>query len=173
MLPEQTEISRCSHCAKLYWVKDARVIGEYDWFKGKDELPEEWKGTQSVQHLDISGFKEALAGEFGKSRYREKHLRIQLWWALNDLIRQGAQVDIFLQYKDLFYSNLGALEELLQNNDTDDKIMQAEIARELGKFEECLERLSNIPDERGSIRDQIKELAQRKNQIVQELQAIE
>lgn len=170
MLPDQTKLTKCNNCDKFYWLEDAAIIGEYDWFNGEDAIPEEWKKAQAVQDLDISALVEALDQALGDTPDREKYLRTRLWWALNDLIRQRDHVDVFLHHKELFYNNLQAIDVLLQSShDGADQLIRAEIAREAGDFDKCLELLSNISEKYSSICDQLKEFVQKKSQVVQKL----
>jgi hypothetical protein len=77
ILPDQTVITRCSNCDKFYWIEKARIIGKYDWFNGKDEVPVKWKKAPSVQDPDIADFVAALEHGLGDTLNREKYLRTQ------------------------------------------------------------------------------------------------
>lgn len=170
MLPDSPEITTCQDCQRFFWIKDARVAGEYDWYHAKGEKPEEWKQAPSITYLDAAGFAEALDQGLGTSQSREKHLRIQLWWAMNDPIRRGEQADIAPGQKELFRENLELLFDLLQDSDPAGHIMRLEAAREMGDFDRCIVRLTVIPEKYKWVCDQIRQLVQLKNQIVCELQ---
>jgi len=173
MLPDFPEIVRCSKCDAFIWVKDAKEIGVYDWFNEgeNDEIPEGWKKAKSVIWPETSDFENAIDQKQGTSKEREKYLRMQLWWHLNDPVRNGERSTILPpENAELFFANLKHLSQLLIDGSPDDQIMRAEIARECGEFEKCLVRLMVIPEKYASICEQIKKLAQDSNRVVHKLQ---
>ncbi len=172
MLPEFPGVVSCPECRELFWIKDAKTVGEYDWFNGEDyEEPEEWKKAKSVKDPGIEDYQNALNQGLDSSKDREKYIRVHLWWALNDLVRyEEKQPELFRQYQEIFQNNLESLVGLLENCDAAGQIMKAEIARELGEFETCLVRLAIIPKEHETLCNQLRQFVQQKSRIVQKLQ---
>ncbi len=170
MLPEENGITRCYECHTFYWLKDALNFGEIIFPMSEYIFPEPSGKEPYTEDLDIPSLVEAIEQGLGNTVDRKKHLRIRLWWALNDLIRQREQVDAFLHHKDLFSTNLQALDILLRaSHEPEDRLMRAEIARETGEFDHCLELLVEIPEKFQRISDQLKVFVQKKSQVVQEL----
>lgn len=172
MLPEFPEIVKCPDCSDLFWIEESTVIGEYDWFNGEDyEKPEEWKNAKSVIEPRVEDYIRAIEMKlFSGDDDREKYLRIHLWWLINDFVRyEDREPDLFKDHKETFQNNLKYLDKLLGENDDDEKLMKAEIARELGEFDLCANRLEEVSEEKGDVCRQIKIFVQRKSQIVQRL----
>ncbi len=169
MLPDYQEIVRCPKCEAFIWVKDAKEIGAYDWFNedDNDDIPEEWKKAKSVIWPETSDFEKAIEKNQGTSKKREQYLRTQLWWGLNDPVRNGERSTILPpEQEDLFFKNLKQLALLLEESDAAGQIMRAEIARECGEFEKCIVRLMAIPEKYASVCEQIRTLAQENNRVV-------
>jgi len=172
MLPDFPEIVRCSICDAFIWIKDTREIGMYDWFNEStnDNVPEEWKKAKSVTWPERSDFEKAIEQKQGTSIEREKYLRMQLWWHLNDPVRNGERSTILPpENAELFFGNLEHLSQLLVDGSPDDQIMRAEIARECGDFEKCLVRLMVIPEKYADVSNQIRTFAVEGNRVVQKM----
>ncbi len=78
------------------------------------------------------------------SEAKVRHLRRILWWSVNDVRRMAFEIDH--DYREIEFSgrqleNLKLLFEMLDPTDADDRIMMAEIKRELGEFEQAKELL--------------------------------
>ena len=76
---------------------------------------------------------------------KEIYMRVHAWWAAND-------VWCWLPNPKPAFSkehvkNLKALSSLLDESKSDQRIIKAEIAREMGNFESCLKLLSYQVDE--------------------------
>lgn len=173
MLPDFPEIVRCPKCDAFIWVKDVKEIGAYDWFNKDedDKTPEEWKKAKSVIWPETSDFEKAIEQKQGTSKEREKYLRMQLWWHLNDPVRNGERSTILLpERENLFIENLQQLSLLLEESDSSGQIMRAEIARERGEFEKCIVRLMVIPEKYASVCEQIRTFAEDGNRVVQKIQ---
>lgn len=76
---------------------------------------------------------------------------------------------ILSQYEEKLQDYLPKLSALLDENDLNDQIMKAEIARATGNFAEAIRLLENIPDECRWIADTLIPLAQQGNRWVTEL----
>lgn len=171
MLPPPEIIAKCPFCKIFLWLNDHPIIGTYDWFNGEEhKIPDEWKDSKSIQQLTIENYSNAIEDRvFSENIEREVYLRTQLWWLLNDLIRDkdNRQVDIFKKNKLLFKKNLICLYDLLDGNEDDVILQKAEIARELGDFTRCVNILHNVSKDKENIRKEIVLFAQQKSQIVQ------
>jgi len=65
---------------------------------------------------------------------KEHYLRLRAWWAGNDARRQGATPR---PMSDEETANLEAFAPLLDGSDENDRIMKAEVMRELGRYEDA------------------------------------
>ncbi len=81
------------------------------------------------------------------NRLEEKQLRIDWWHHLNDVIRPGHLREMpALAVRDRELSgNLARLAELLDEAEPRDRILKAELLRETGSLEGCLELLVDVP----------------------------
>lgn len=178
MLPLFPEITRCRHCEVIFWHKDAKTCGKLEGHREDPHAPTVWKEAPRIKKLDVQGLQEALDAGLGSSVGREKNLRIELWWAINDLVRDGnrnvlfhgERARSFVEYHALFRENLERLDDLLLEGDPAGQVMRAEIARERGEFETCLIRLAIIPGDYSWVASQIQQLALQKDTKVRELQ---
>jgi hypothetical protein len=126
-------------------------------------------------------FRVLKKGKYDK-KSKERYLRIRAWWAANDIRRDPSL--IIDNYSDTSeekkaerhrrwkanarrplsedeVDNLEALIELLDESDSNDRLMKAEIMRNLGQFWETSKLLSGTFDEEtltaaGIIRDLVK-----------------
>jgi len=172
MLPEFSQIVRCAECEKFIWIKETEIAGEFDWFNREDDEnpPQEWENARSPLDPKIEDFVIALEEGQGSSNEKESYLRMQLWWHLNDPVRNGERSAILPPVnEELFLSNLKHLSQLLIDGSPDDQIMRAEIARECGEFDKCKSLLSDIPEKYASVCEQIRFFADEDNRVVQKI----
>lgn len=130
MFPDHPLLARCPVCGGLFWVEEAVEV---------DSGFEAAEGKKKIQAPSEKDLLDYLVGQ-ALPRKQEKYLRFRAWWAANDVWR-------WLQNPKPIFSkeqvkNLKALSALLDESDQDQRIFKAEIARELGNFEECLLLLS-------------------------------
>ena len=71
---------------------------------------------------------------------KEIYLRMRVWWAANDAWRWLPNPRPTFSKEHV--KNLKALSALLDKSKSDQRIIKAEIAREMGNFESCLKLLS-------------------------------
>ena len=136
MLPEFPAIIKCKKCGTFFWLKDENEI------KIEDETIESY----SAEFLSVNEYNEAINSEIFTNNKELHFLRIRLWWAFNDRIRQNN--DIFLSENDqqIYEKNCLKLLEILDKNDINEKIMCAEIYRNLGSFNECQKIIETLED---------------------------
>ena len=130
MLPDHPWLAKCPVCGILFWVDEAvEVDSGFDAAKGKIKVqaPSE---KELLDHLAVPDL----------PKDKEIYLRMHAWWKANDVWR-------WLQNPKPLFSkeqvkNLKTLSVLLDESEPDQRILKAEIARELGEFEQCLRLLS-------------------------------
>lgn len=141
MLPEYPRLGRCPHCAALFWVEDATLLGEC-W--PYDIASSAWPEAKPVEGPTAEEFLDAAPSCDGDPQ-RELFVRLRSWWRSNDRFRKAA--DEAPPFSEAERASLEALGRLLDDGDTQHTIMRAEIARELGRFDRCLKLLEQEFDE--------------------------
>ncbi|GBD35943.1 hypothetical protein HRbin36_01059 [bacterium HR36] len=168
MLPEFPAVVRCRGCKRFYWVDEARVKGEIEPF-GYQSQHLELQRAEYTQHLTIDEYIEALDTGVGSDMQKERYLRVHFWWAVNDLVRGNANAQIPVRYIQKLRENLAKLSVLLDENDPNERIMKAEIARETGDFTRAIQLLEDVPAEFKWVADSLMELSKKKNSLVTQL----
>ncbi len=98
---------------------------------------------------------------------KERYVRLRAWWAGNDG-RRSAKARSPLS--DSEKANLRRLADLLDEAGGHDRIMKAEILRELGQFDEAMSLLTQpFDDELSRAVAIIKDLVAKKDQFVAEI----
>jgi hypothetical protein len=130
MLPDHPALVRCPACSGLFWVEEAEEVDSgFDAVKGK-------------QQVMAPNGQELLAYLAGQTLPKEKeiYLRMRAWWAANDTWRWVPNSKPAFSKAQV--KNLDALAALFDGSEPNQRILKAEIAREMGRFEECLLLLS-------------------------------
>jgi hypothetical protein len=166
-------IAVCQSCEKLFWRQDARELpfdyepaGETGKAGDIYDLP--FTMQENFQEGLIRFYDELIRNGFASTQERRIYLRIRLWWAVNDLIRTyrpfwkrlldirglnqfylfvGDRVQLrrsFRKYRSIFRNNLQKLSTLLDPVTDEDKLMLAEIHREMGKRSKALSVLNEL-----------------------------
>ena len=130
MFPDHPQLAKCPVCGGLFWVQEAVEV-DYGF--------EAAEGKKKIQAPSEKELLDYLVGQ-ALPRKQEKYLRFRAWWAANDSWRWLPNSTPSFSKEQV--KNLKALSALLDESDSDQRIYKAEIARELGNFEECLLLLS-------------------------------
>jgi hypothetical protein len=141
----------------------------------KTSTPEDLYKAREIRFLSEQGYLAALAAGMGRNRKEEVYLRIQVWWAANDAVRnpptEGAITNPFLpgaRARD----NLEHLVELLDPDKPDERLMKAEALRELGRFEEAQHTLqATLPEQMREAVRWIRALVDQREVLVKEMPA--
>lgn len=105
-----------------------------------------------------------------ENKNEELIIRKQIWWSYNDRIREGQE--IFNDESDelRWLENVQKLKALLDQTDINQRIMIAEINRNLGDFETCINVIQSIDnDELNWLKDKFLNECNKKNKWVIEL----
>ena len=155
MLPDHPWLAKCPVCVGLFFVDEAVEMNT------GFELA---AGKQKVLALSEKELLNFLSGP-ALSANKELYVRMCAWRSANDAWRWNLNERPAFS-KDLVQS-LHALSEMLDEKEPNQRILKAEIARELGEFDECLGLLSHSLDERyGYAVGFIKKLAEEKLRVV-------
>jgi hypothetical protein len=129
MLPDHPLLAKCPFCGTLIWVDEAEEVASgFEAAKGK---PKVLRPSEEELLASLNG--PAL------ERDKEAYVRQRAWWAGNDVRRQSP--DSPTGFSTAQVRNLEAFSDMLDERDEGQRILKAEIARELGRFEACLRLL--------------------------------
>ncbi|MFN8007057.1 MAG: hypothetical protein U0V70_08580 [Terriglobia bacterium] len=147
MLPRPPAVVRCRHCARFYWLAEAKELGMLGGWGSSGKLPNPaWQSAEEVARPTEDEYYLALESRLGRNKAQEKQLRILTWWRRNDAFRHRYPAKEEKVPSEFVSSrqNLEALAKLLDEKNDSERIMKAEIFRELGKFHECIALLDKV-----------------------------
>jgi hypothetical protein len=116
-------------------------VGQYEWGQS---IPFEWSNAQSAIFLSVYEYAEALDHDFAADKDEERYIRIRLWRGFNDRVREGRELFSAEKDEHLWKSNIKRLLDLLDPSDDNQKLIIAELHRNLGHFLECRDILNSI-----------------------------
>lgn len=175
-------VGRCPECSTSVWIEDAvevmhlprhtptmvgmdrlwhRMTGDrngrlrevLEW----EALPAALRNAESLRWLsEADDFIAALTEAPPQPRERELHLRVRLWWALNDRLRHdggGTQsASHSLMQRSIARPNMLRILELIECS-PQAQVTRGELLRQLGQFEEAVAVLKAVvPDGRSEVR---------------------
>jgi len=174
-------VGRCPVCSTSVWIEDAvevmhlprhtPMMGRLDrlWHRmtgdrnGRlrdvlewEALPVALKNAESLGWLsEADDFIAALTEAPQQSRERELHLRVRLWWALNDHHRHDSSSSSAarrVMQRSIARPNMLRILELIEGNPTA-QVTRGELLRQLGRFDEAVAVLKAVvPDGRSEAR---------------------
>ncbi len=167
MFPEYPMLVKCPTCRGLFWIDEAKKLGEIAWFEADlqefadsldYETPTEADYLEYVSDMDLAPEKE-------------RYIRIRAWWRANDLLRDVEDQDRSApRFLDLQYSNLDRLSSLLDESAPEDRLLKAEIARERAMFEQARSLLDfPFPEDSQEAVETIQWLCDQRNTSVAEI----
>jgi len=152
MYDDQGRLFRCPQCRAIGW-NDEFICEEPG--DDEDELAAVFDGE--VGPIPMREYPELLAEAPWRGPDEEKYVRIAAFWAAN--MPRRAPDSQPAPFNDDEHRNLLALLDLLGDS-SQDRLMRAEILREMGRFEECLAVLVGFDDtELETVARLIRELA--------------
>ena len=175
MLPEEPEITRCGPCAGYYWVRTAKKVGEFDPSEDTSQVPREWLDAELVRDLAESEFLQAIELGVMLKANDEVYLRMHAWWAGNDRWRDLEADDALpanTTTPEAHRANMDKLMALLGARGPQQRLMKAELARELGQFDECLRLIKTAPPDYAIAASLIREMAQAGSTQVAEIPSV-
>ena len=177
MLPRPPAVTRCRKCGHFYWTLRARVIGTIPlWEPEAEDVPDEWKKAKPVRELREAEYFEAIAAGLASGREEEFWLRLLAWWAGNDPLRSRKRSRHGRRHRAprrsaAAIANMERLLDLLDESRPDQRLMKAELFRELGRFDEALQLLNikfATPSKQAAA-DTISRLAREHDTLVREI----
>lgn len=166
MLPDFPDLTKCKKCNTIFWLSKLKEIGTYEW---GDNIKPEWQKADDAEFLEIEDYYNANNNGIAKNE-EELTVRQLIWWAYNDKIREGQEIFIDESDELRWVENIQKLKTLLDESDINQKIMIAEISRNLGDFENCISIIQSIEiDELNWLKEKFISECKLKNKWVFEL----
>ena len=160
MCPVGDWLVKCPHCEAFLWIDEQEYLGEFpDDFYPDDIDPDDIENgnfildpddfdpeLKNAEHYETPSTDEIFSvlekGELPENK--ERHLRVCVWWSENNerryMFADGFD-DHEIPLSDRESGNIKRLFGLLDHSGEEDRIMMAEIKRELGEFEAAKELL--------------------------------
>ncbi|WP_145377037.1 hypothetical protein [Symmachiella dynata] len=144
MLPSPPAVVNCSQCGKCYWLKDALVVGTVE--SPTDEIDPNWTQAPMIEEPTAEQYYQAIGDGLAQNISEERKLRILAWWRDNDYDRGGEAEDEIQRRppSSLRNKNLEALIRLASTDTDDEKLLKAEMYRELGDIESAKQLLDQV-----------------------------
>lgn len=168
MSPDRSPLRVCPHCGHVYWFDEAKLLGDVD----VDKKPEDfYPGAKYSYEPKFEHFVRGIRlGEHDPQKL--EYIRIRVWWAGNDARRSAdsEEPSALIPLSEAERENLETLYPILLAGDEGQRLLGAEVLRELGRFEECLAILEGATSPRLSTpADLIRSLAMNGDSVVAEI----
>lgn len=166
MLPDQPELCKSPSEKVLFWIRDCKVIAEWDFFSDTMDHPE-WKTLEIASTPSEADYFRALSSGVAKSKKQILYVRMHLWWRGNDRRRKGKHTEL----PEKHIVNLTELEKILSAQNKNERLLKAEALRELSRFEEALALLNEgLPENAKETIAIIRDLAEKSDPSLVEIQ---
>ncbi|OFX58603.1 MAG: hypothetical protein A2066_10385 [Bacteroidetes bacterium GWB2_41_8] len=143
MLPEFPDLVECKKCRNIFWLSKTKEKGEYSW---GDESNPHWENADVAEFLNIHNYFRALQLNVAESKNEELFIRKRIWWSFNDRGRNGGKLFKFVNDGIRWKENIDRLLQIFDIGDITQKVMIAELNRNLGDFDKCMELINSIED---------------------------
>lgn len=170
MLPEFPNLTKCKKCNTIFWLSKLKKIGAYEW---GDEKNPYWQIADKAEFLEIEDYYNAISKGLAENKDEELFIRQRIWWSYNDRIREGQKIfnDEIDELR--WIDNLQKLKTLLDESDIEQRMMIAEINRNLGDFEACINIIQSIDNNKLNwLKEKFITECKKKNKWVIELKSL-
>jgi hypothetical protein len=178
MLPEYPNLTKCKKCDRIFWLSKLKEIGTFCWddfpcwLDGSGGNPKTltWRNADSATFLNIDDYQKAIEMGLIENVAEEIMIRQNIWWAYNDRIRDGQNIFTNDEDEERWKDNINLLMNLLDQSDINQRIMVADIYRNLGDFESCIHLIRSIDSiEHYWLKEQFENECKNKNRWVVEI----
>ena len=151
MLKERPELAKCKKCGHFYFIKNARIIEELDWFSDEAQ-----NARLGLVYADLDFIKFPTLKQYLRSldEIKDDHtyIRLQIWRLYNNNYRRNRNKQLSDAAQLIYDENAAQLIKLLRGNTEEDKILKTELYRNLGKFDQSQKLLERISTEYDDIK---------------------
>jgi hypothetical protein len=141
MMPVFPQITICHDCDTIFWLNETNETGMWHW--GEKTNPA-WENAVYARFLSIEEYFSALEMNLANNKADEFYIRQQIWWGFNNAHRYKNESNTDASENILWTVNIHKLLGLLDSSNNNDLIMKAELHRNLGNFDTCLQVLDSI-----------------------------
>jgi len=142
MLPEFPNLTKCKKCDTILWLSEMKEVGTCE---SNDKCKKEWVNADWAEFLDVVDLFRFLELDIVKNnKEKERIIRQQIWWTFNGRLRNNKEIFVKENDEVLFKQNCYRLIELFDTTDINQKIMTAELRRNLGEFDMCMEIVNSL-----------------------------
>lgn len=157
MLPETPWLVKCPHCGHFVWLDEAAELGQEEPYERRTR----WHDAKWFGELTEQDYVAALGMTSADSPEKVRYIRMRAWWAANDRRRRDRREGT-APLSEEARTNMESIHTSLSESDEQQRLMKAELARELGRFEEA-ERLLSM-----QYCDQLQHAVQRISELVKQ-----
>lgn len=144
MLPEFPDLTKCAKCDTILWLRKMKAVGKQ---KLGDKNNLQWQNADEAKFLTVNDYFLALNNGLAENEGELLFIRRNIWWAYNDRVRNGKKLFENGNDEIRWRENCAELIKLLDQSDLNQRIIIAEIKRNLGDFEGCLDMIKRIDNE--------------------------
>lgn len=144
MMPDFPDLTKCKKCETIFWLSNLEPIGTVEWDR---ENKKEWEQADKATSLTIEDNFKAINDGLAENNNDELLIRRAIFWLYNDRIRNKLPLFNDEQDEERWTANCKRLLSLLDESDLNQKIMMAELYRNLGDFEACIAIFENIDND--------------------------
>lgn len=141
MLPEFPDLTKCKRCDNIFWLSKLEKIGTYEWWDHETPM---WLKADRAEFLGIDDYFKAIDIGVAENELEEFFIRQGIWHAYNDRIRNGENLFVDVNDEIKWNENCHKLISFLDLSDLNQRIMIAELKRNLGDFDSCLDIIKKI-----------------------------
>lgn len=163
MLPDQPWLRMVPGTGELFWTDECEAVGEEEPWTGNSEFA----NVPYAEEPAVEDYVRALSDGMASSPEKESYIRMRLWWAANDPVRHGkTATPLWPGHRD----NLIRLLALLTESDPHQRLMAAEVCRQLGNFTRASELMTlDFPQDYQRAVNRIKTLNDQCDQVVRQM----
>ena len=135
------ELVLCPHCQAPLWINEMERCGEIH------DLWQQWRGGGKIAFYKEPAVRDytSLLEQGAGSQIKEHYTRLALWWTRNDARRRPTSKASGPGFRER--ANMMALAELLDEADACDRVVKAELMREMGFLVEARALLERPVDD--------------------------
>jgi hypothetical protein len=160
MLPDEPWLRMHPENRELFWTDECKKVAEEEVFEPNPKYSE----VPFAESPTLEDYRRALSTLTPLTLEKERYLRMRFWWAANDPVRRGTSAT---PTPPDYRENLQRFIGLLDLNYGGNRLMAAEVARQMADFTKVAEFLNcEFPTELTSAVERIRNLIRQKDTLV-------
>ncbi len=170
MMPAPPPVVECHKCQEAFWLSKAKVLGKIEPLApDSSSVSDEWKDCPYVSQPGEQAYYRAIEKGLATNPKELKYLRLHAFWRRNDAYRDDFTEQSAPEKADPKEAeeNMRMLLAMMDIEDEEDRMMAAELHRELGQFTEAEELLDSIEvEELKFMKDFLLKLCEQRDHMV-------